>query len=53
MVCATLKINIDYFFELELPVVLGGLLPLPFPDGLPVVLGAFFNPLDLDIIVKF
>jgi len=26
--------------------VLGGLFPLPFPDFSPVVLGAFFSPLD-------
>lgn len=31
--------------------VLDGLLPLLPPEGLPVVLGAFFNPLDFDIII--
>jgi hypothetical protein len=35
-----------------LPPVFGGLLARPRPDGFPVVLGAFFNPLDFDITIK-
>jgi len=48
-----------YFFPLEpeLPVFagldLGGLFPRFPPEGLPVVLGAFFNPLDFAIILGF
>lgn len=48
-----------YFFpfEPEFPVLvgldLGVALPLPFPEGFPVVLGAFFNPLDFAIILGF
>jgi hypothetical protein len=53
----------NYFFEppfepeelpFELPPdVLGALLLLPPPDLFPVVLGAFFIPLDFAIIVNF
>ena len=48
-----------YFFPLEpefpeLPeLVRGGLFPRFPPEGLPVVLGAFFNPLDFAIILCF
>tara|TARA_R110000796_G_scaffold66452_2_gene152852 strand:+ start:101 stop:277 length:177 start_codon:yes stop_codon:yes gene_type:complete len=48
-----------YFFALEpefavLPeLVRGGLFPLPPPDLLPVVLGAFLRPLDFAIILSF
>jgi len=42
----------EELFELP-PEVRGGLLPLPPPDLFPVVLGAFFNPLDFPIILKF
>ncbi|GER59604.1 hypothetical protein ULMA_17120 [Patiriisocius marinus] len=48
-----------YFFPLEpefpvlLELVLGGLLPLPFPDLFTVALGAFFRPLDFAIILSF
>ncbi|GAB3333258.1 hypothetical protein GCM10027429_13630 [Marivirga atlantica] len=38
---------------LELPPDLLGALLLPFPDGFPVVLGAFFIPLDFAIILYF
>jgi hypothetical protein len=31
----------------------GGLLALPFPDGLPVVAGAFLSPLDFDMVYFF
>jgi hypothetical protein len=34
------------------PPVDGGLFPLPPPDLFPVVLGAFFNPLDFAIITE-
>jgi hypothetical protein len=44
----------NYFLPpLDPPEVLGGLFPLPPPDGFPVVLGAFFTPLDLLITVNF
>jgi hypothetical protein len=48
--------NLSYFlfppFEDE-PVLLGELFERPPPDGLPVVLGAFFNPLDFAIALNF
>lgn len=36
----------------EPPDVLGGLFPLPPPDLFPVVLGAFFNPLDFFAMIR-
>lgn len=52
--------NIIYHFlppfepPFELPIEgFDGLFPLPPPEGFPVELGAFFNPLDLAITNKF
>ncbi|GAL74627.1 hypothetical protein JCM19275_3482 [Nonlabens ulvanivorans] len=48
-----------YFFPLEpefpvlLEVALGGLLPLPFPDSFPVLLGPFGGVFDFAIILSF
>jgi hypothetical protein len=50
--------NFYFFpFEPDFPVLvgldLGVALLRPFPEGFPVVLGAFFNPLDFAIILGF
>jgi hypothetical protein len=47
--------NLYYFLPpFELPpfdgLAFGGLLPRPGPDALPVLLGAFFNPLDFAMV---
>jgi hypothetical protein len=50
---------LHYFFplELEFPVLLevglGGLTPLPFPEGFPVLLGPFGGVFDFAIILSF
>ena len=53
--------SIHFFPPLEPPLLLPPLeepdfvelFPLPPPDGFPVVLGAFFNPLDFAIFLEF